>query len=116
MIEMNNKKNGLSGEKNYSYNIMDIQMELSSAQNKKVKERKRFELISKLVNDLFKYKDRKGCYDTISSLIISTLISSEEDCPIDIYDSDDELFDDMDYDCKKILESELFRYSNELPN
>ncbi|MBD3227254.1 MAG: hypothetical protein GF329_03620 [Candidatus Lokiarchaeota archaeon] len=113
---MDNKENGLSGERNYSYNIMDIQMELSSAQNKKVKERKRFELISKLVNDLFKYKERKGCYDTISSLIISTLISSEENCPIDIYNADDELFEDMDYECKKVLESELFRFSNELPN
>jgi hypothetical protein len=113
---MNNKKNGHSGEKIYSYTIMDIQIELSSAQNERTKQRKRFSLITKLVNDLFKYKERKGCYETISNLIVSTLISSDMDCPLDIYSCKDDSFEDIDYECKKILESELFEFSNELPN
>lgn len=116
MINMNTKENGYTSERNYSYNIMDMQIEISFAHNKKIKQRKRFELISKLVNDLFKYKDREGCYNTISNLIVSALISSDSECPIDIYNTDENHFDKMDFECKKILESEIFRLSNELPN
>ncbi|MBD3214908.1 MAG: hypothetical protein GF311_20010 [Candidatus Lokiarchaeota archaeon] len=113
---MKKNKKGHPGEKTYSYTIMDIQMELSSTQNKRIKQRKRFSLITKLVNDLFKYKERKGCYETISNLIVSTLISSDMDCPLDIYTCNNDEFEDIDYECKKLLESELFEFSNELPN
>jgi len=112
---MNNQKNGLHVEKNYSYEMMGKQIEITYAQNKRIKQRKKFELVSNLVGDLFKYKERKGCYNTISNLIISALLSTDDESPIDIYDNEGFL-DEMDFEFKKILECEIFSISNELPN
>ncbi|MFO7797330.1 MAG: hypothetical protein ACQERB_09420 [Promethearchaeati archaeon] len=112
---MNNQKNGLHVEKNYSYEMMGKQIEITYAQNKRIKQKKKFELVSKLVDDLFKYKERTGCYSTISNLIISALLSTDYECPIDIYDNNGCL-DERDLEFKKILQCEIFSLSNELPN
>ncbi|MBD3196002.1 MAG: hypothetical protein GF317_13170 [Candidatus Lokiarchaeota archaeon] len=113
---MNNNLNEFAPEKRYSYSIMDeIKVSMMRSGDKKEIQKRKFELVSKLVSDLFKYKGRKGCYNTISNLIISSLISFD-DSPIDIFSDEDDYEEEMDESCKKILERELFEFSNDLPN
>ncbi len=104
-------------EKRYSYKKLDQQMEISLySADKKVMQRKKYELISELIRDLFKYRGKQECFKTISNLIISALISFDENSPIDIYNIDEDINEEMNEDCKNILERELFRLSSELPN
>ena len=96
---------------------MNQQMHISlSSTEKKTFHKKKFQLISELVKDLFDHKKIQGCFKTISNLIISTLISSNETSPLDIYDVDEEIEEKMTEECRNILERELFRLSNDLPN
>ncbi|MBY8982358.1 MAG: hypothetical protein KGD57_05385 [Candidatus Lokiarchaeota archaeon] len=113
----NHLKSLNSSEKKYSYKIMDQQMEISLySSDISAVHRKKFDLISELVKDLFKHRNKQVCVKSISNLIISTLISSDENSPLDIYNIDEELEEEMNEECRNILERELFRLSNDLPN
>lgn len=79
-------------------------------------QKEKYQLISELVKDLFNHKEKQGCFKTISNLIISTLISSDETSSIDIFNIDDEFEENITEECRNILERELFKLSNDLPN
>ena len=115
---MNNHLNSQNSvERRYSYKIMDQQMNICLYSiDPKLMEKKKFELLSKLVEDLFKHKGKQGCFITISNLIISALISSEENAPLDIYNVGNDSNEEMNHECRNVLERELFKLSNDLPN
>ena len=53
--------------------------------NKKIVQRKKFILLSKLVSDLFDNKDSQICFNNISNLIILILNIYNEKFPVDKY-------------------------------
>ncbi len=53
--------------------------------NKRILQKKKFILLSKLIADLFKSKNSKICFNNISNLIILILNIYNEKFPVDIY-------------------------------
>ena len=77
-------------------------------------QKKKFNLISKLVANLFKYKNSKICYNSISNLISSSLTSLGKDYPIDIhYGKSEDLFNMLNGESRVILEKEVKTDINE---
>jgi len=59
--------------------------------NKKIIQRKKFILLSKLVADLFNSKNSQICFSNISNLIILVLNIYNEKFPVDIYSLEKEI-------------------------
>lgn len=76
--------------------------------NKKIVQKCKFQLISELVSDLFKYKNCRDCFINISNLIILFLTIFEKDSPFDIYTGYDEGdLIDRNADFRNILKEEF---------
>ena len=74
--------------KRYCQNFIQkklIPEKLLGSEDKGELQRRKFKLLSELINDLFKYKDSQRCYISISNLVIMCLISFDEDQPIDVF-------------------------------
>lgn len=61
-----------------------------TAFNKKLQQKKKFILLSKLVADLFEKKNSRLCFNNISNLIILILNIYNEKFPVDIYSLEEE--------------------------
>jgi hypothetical protein len=108
-------------ERKYSFKVLERQIEVcfSTTLKEKEKQRKKYDILMELVQDLFKYKNSTVCYSTISNLIIASLMMYNEDYPLDIYDLLVEEFKtkkDNDEDYKQILRDELNQFSIEVLN
>ena len=76
--------------------------------NKDIIQRCKFQLISELVNDLFKYKNCRDCFINISNLIILFLTIFEKDSPFDTYSGyEEEDLIDNSADFRNILKEEF---------
>ena len=76
--------------------------------NKDIIQRCKFQLISELVNDLFKYKNCRDCFINISNLIILFLTIFEKDSPFDMYSGyNEEDLIDHSADFRNILKGEF---------
>jgi hypothetical protein len=65
----------------------------AKSQNKRRIQRIKFRLLSKLVADLFDYKDSKECFHNISNLIILILNLYNKSFPIDNFQNREENID-----------------------
>ncbi len=77
-------------ESKYCVSFIDKFSELKKSKllsDKYENDRKRFRILNNLVNDLFRFKNSRESYQTISNLIVTILLSFEENTPIDIYSS-----------------------------
>lgn len=75
----------------YTADIIENHLKLDKLDKLDPKEiqKHKFEVVSKLVADMFKYKDSKKCYNTISNLIVLSLTSIDDHMPVDIYNHKD---------------------------
>ncbi|MEJ2250511.1 MAG: hypothetical protein P8Y70_15825 [Candidatus Lokiarchaeota archaeon] len=110
-----------SKERKYCYDVIDSQLEaISSSSDQNEVQKKKFQILSKLVSDLFKYRDSTKCIKTISNLIITTLISFEETHDVDCYSENGSSFNELDNNFKRegkhILLKELFKSNDHLLN
>lgn len=110
-----------SKEREYCYDILETQLTIFSDSTDPTElQKKKFQILLKLVFDLFKYKNSKKCFKTISNLIITTLLSFEDNAPIDSYSESGNELENLENDIKKeskqILLEELFKMNNQLPN
>jgi hypothetical protein len=110
-----------SKEREYCYDILEAQLKIfSDSIDPNEVQKKKFQILLKLVFDLFKYKNSKKCFKTISNLIITTLLSFEENTPLDSYSEGGNELENLENDIKKeskqILLKELFKMNNQLPN
>ena len=102
---MNSKK---FNEEKYLRKMDNIRksQELHKFEKEKIQKCK-FELISELVNDLFKHKNCRDCFINISNLIILFLTVFEKDSPFDIYSEyEEENSIEKDDEYKQILKRE----------
>lgn len=77
----------------------------------------KFEILTELIRDLFKYKNSKKCFTTISNLITTCLLSFEETYPLDLcFEESEQLKFEDDDEIKKLLANELDIDLEELPN
>ncbi|TXT55563.1 MAG: hypothetical protein BAJALOKI2v1_650011 [Promethearchaeota archaeon] len=116
MLETEIKK---EEERKYSFQMLERQIEITFNTPDKTEQQKlSYELLSKLVRDLFKYKNSDLCYKTISNLIIVSLMMFNNDYPLDIYELmiEDTKIQKDDGEYKKILKDELNHLTLELPN
>ncbi|MHA1147042.1 MAG: hypothetical protein ACTSR8_02245 [Promethearchaeota archaeon] len=74
-------------DSSYMVDIIENHLKLDKLNmlDQKEIQKHKFEVVSKLVSDMFKYKNSKKCYNTISNLILLSLTSVDEECPVDIY-------------------------------
>ena len=109
-----------SEERNYSYDIIDLNLNAISTSSDQCEiQKRRFEILSKLVSDLFKYRNSRKCIKTISNLIITTLLTFEDNDSVDFYSEGnrmENLDEDFKREGKKLLLGELFKMNNSLPN
>jgi len=76
--------------------------------NKKILQKKKFFLLSKLVVDLFNYKNSQVCFNNISNLIILILNIYNEKFPMDNYSSlEDNSIKKYNSEFKHILKDEF---------
>jgi hypothetical protein len=75
-------------------------------------QRKKYNLINKLVKDLYDHKNSRDHYSLISNMIILSFTSFEEWFPFDVFTEEEDEFEDLykDTDCdfKDILRQELY--------
>ncbi|MFX1419933.1 MAG: hypothetical protein ACFE9N_13525 [Promethearchaeota archaeon] len=76
--------------------------------NKKIIQRKKFTLLSKLVTDLFDNKNSRVCFNNISNLIVLILNIYNEKFPIDNFSIEDGYSKkEINSKCKDILKQEF---------
>ncbi|MFX1410051.1 MAG: hypothetical protein ACFFA6_06845 [Promethearchaeota archaeon] len=75
-------------EKKVEYLLEKI-LKPEESQNKRKIQRIKFRLISKLVADLFDYKDSKECFHNISNLIILVLSIYNDTFPVDNFSNNE---------------------------
>ena len=84
-------------------------LNISSGKKYCLKEQKtKFELVSKLVHEIFRHKNSTKYFNSLSNLLILTLTSFNKDYPIDIFSEKPEksIIED-NFDLKRILRKEL---------
>ncbi|TFF93405.1 MAG: hypothetical protein EU544_05930 [Promethearchaeota archaeon] len=74
--------------------------------NREKMQKHKYNLLNKLVKDLFRYKDSPECYNTISNLIITSLTLLEENHPVDLFFGDND-GKSQDSDYEKLLKAEF---------
>ena len=102
-------------EENFFFDFIEKELQFESPlelTNKEVFQRKKFNLIDKLVKDMYQYKNSREHYSLISNMIILSLTSFEEWFPFDIFTEEEDEFEDLykenDCDFKDILMQELY--------
>ena len=80
--------------------------------DRNVFQRKKYNLINKLVKDMYEHKNSRNHYSLISNMIILSLTSFEEWFPFDVFTEEKEehedLYKESDCDFKDILRLELY--------
>ncbi len=83
-------------EDNYYIDFINLQRKILSSTNSYDKkeiqtiQKEKFRYITRLVGDLFDYKNSRKAYNTISNLIVTSLTSFDDKQPIDIFSGEKE--------------------------
>ncbi len=101
-------------EENFFFDFIENQLQFETPlelMDKNMFQRKKFNLINKLVKDMCENKNSRNHYSLISNMIILSLTSFEEWFPFDIFAEEEEhedLHKESDCDFKDILRQELY--------
>jgi len=89
-------------------NFLENVFKPETSSNKKILQRKKFILLSKLVSDLFDNKSSQVCFNNISNLIILILNIYNEKFPVDTYSlAEENSRKEFDSKYKHILKEEF---------
>jgi hypothetical protein len=102
-------------EENFFFDFIESELQFETPlelMDRNLFQRKKYNLINKLVKDLYDHKNSRDHYNLISNMIILSLTSFEEWFPFDVFTEKEDEFEDLyketDCDFKDILRQELY--------